>query len=53
MVILVPPVIARPKAELLRTRKTLPRTTMCYDRARNSLDRHPNFILAAFMASGP
>ena len=27
-----------------------PRTTMRYDRARN-LDRHPNCILAAFMAS--
>jgi integrase/recombinase XerD len=29
-----------------------PRTTMRYDRARKNLDRHPNFILAAFMASG-
>jgi hypothetical protein len=29
-----------------------PRTTMRYDRARNSLDRHPNYILAAYMASG-
>jgi integrase/recombinase XerD len=29
-----------------------PRTTMRYDRARNNLDRHPNYILAAFMASG-
>ena len=28
-----------------------PRTTMRYDRARNNLDRHPNYILAAFMAS--
>ncbi|MGW0252112.1 tyrosine-type recombinase/integrase [Nocardia goodfellowii] len=27
------------------------RTTMRYDRARNNLDRHPNYILAAFMAS--
>ena len=25
-----------------------PRTTMRYDRARNNLDRHPNYILAAF-----
>jgi integrase/recombinase XerD len=29
-----------------------PRTTMPYDRARNQLDRHPNYILAARMASG-
>jgi site-specific recombinase XerD len=29
-----------------------PRTTMRYDRARKNLDRHPNYILAAFMASG-
>ena len=29
-----------------------PRTTMRYDRARRDLDRHPNYILAAFMASG-
>ncbi len=28
------------------------RTTMRYDRARTNLDRHPNHILAAFMASG-
>ena len=28
-----------------------PRTTMRYDRARNNLDRHPNYVLAAFMAS--
>jgi integrase/recombinase XerD len=28
-----------------------PRTTMRYDRARNNLDRHPNYILAGFMAS--
>jgi integrase/recombinase XerD len=28
-----------------------PRTTMRYYRARN-LDRHPNYILAAYMASG-
>jgi hypothetical protein len=25
---------------------------MRYDRARRSLDRHPNYILAAYMASG-
>jgi integrase len=29
-----------------------PRTTMRYDRARNQLDRHPNYILAAYVASG-
>ena len=29
-----------------------PRTTMRYDRARKNLDRHPNYILATFMASG-
>jgi len=29
-----------------------PRTTMRYDRARNNLDHHPNYILAAYMASG-
>ena len=28
-----------------------PRTTMRYDRARDNLDRHPNYILEAFMAS--
>jgi hypothetical protein len=29
-----------------------PRTPMRYDRARQNLDRHPNYILAAYMASG-
>ncbi|HSK55113.1 MAG TPA: tyrosine-type recombinase/integrase [Jiangellales bacterium] len=29
-----------------------PRTTMRYDRARKNLDRYPNYILAAHMASG-
>jgi integrase/recombinase XerD len=29
-----------------------PRTTMRYDRARKNLDRHPNYILAAYMGSG-
>jgi hypothetical protein len=28
-----------------------PRTTMRYDRARNNLDRHPNYILPAYMTS--
>jgi integrase/recombinase XerD len=29
-----------------------PRTTMRYDRPRNNLDHHPNYILATFIASG-
>ena len=29
-----------------------PRTTMRYDRARKNLDRHPNYTLAAYVASG-
>jgi integrase/recombinase XerD len=29
-----------------------PRTTMRYDRARKNLDRHPNYILAAYRAPG-
>jgi integrase/recombinase XerD len=29
-----------------------PRTTMRYDRARKNLNRHPNYVLAAYMASG-
>jgi len=29
-----------------------PRTTMGYDRARKNLDRHANYILAAYMAAG-
>ena len=29
-----------------------PRTTIRYDRARKNLDHHPNYILAAFIASG-
>ena len=28
-----------------------PRTTMRYDRARTNLDRHPNYILAAYISS--
>ncbi|GLZ35336.1 hypothetical protein Lesp02_75230 [Lentzea sp. NBRC 105346] len=28
-----------------------PRTTMRYDRARKNVDRHPNYILAAYKAS--
>ncbi|BCB89677.1 hypothetical protein [Phytohabitans suffuscus] len=29
-----------------------PRTTVRYDRARKNLDRHPDYILAAYTASG-
>jgi integrase/recombinase XerD len=29
-----------------------PRTTMRYDRGRQNLDRHPNYIVAAYMACG-
>ncbi|MGA8845808.1 MAG: tyrosine-type recombinase/integrase [Nocardioides sp.] len=29
-----------------------PRTTMGYDRSRRNLDRHPNYILAAYLFSG-
>ncbi|MEU8820429.1 tyrosine-type recombinase/integrase [Actinoplanes sp. NPDC048796] len=29
-----------------------PKTPVRYDRARKNLDRHPNYILAAYMASG-
>ena len=36
----------------LAARHADPRTTMRYDRARRNLDRHPNYILAAYMASG-
>ena len=31
----------------IAARHAAPRTTMRYDRARNNLDRHPNYILAA------
>jgi integrase/recombinase XerD len=36
----------------IAARRADPCTTMCYDRARKNLDRHPNYILAACMASG-
>ena len=36
----------------IAARHAEPRTTMCYGRARKNLDRHPNYILAAYMASG-
>ncbi len=35
-----------------RIHRADPRTTMRYDRTRKNLDRHPNYILAAYMASG-
>ncbi|MGN9804980.1 tyrosine-type recombinase/integrase [Micromonospora sp. L32] len=35
----------------IAARHAAPRTTMRYDRARKNLDRHPNYILAAYMAS--
>jgi hypothetical protein len=35
----------------IAARRADPRTTMRYDRARKNLDRHPNYILAAYMAS--
>jgi integrase/recombinase XerD len=36
----------------IASRHADPRTTMCYDRARTNLDRHPNYTLAAYMSSG-
>jgi integrase/recombinase XerD len=36
----------------IKARHADPKTTMRYDRARMNLDRHPNYILAAYMASG-
>jgi hypothetical protein len=36
----------------IAARHTDPKTTMRYDRERKNLDRHPNYILAAYMASG-
>ena len=41
-----------PRDVQIAARHADPRTTMRYDRARQSLDRHPNYILAAYMASG-
>jgi integrase/recombinase XerD len=35
----------------IATRHADPRTMMRYDRARTNLDRHPNYILAAYMSS--
>ena len=36
----------------IAARRADPRTTMRYDRARKNLDRHPNYVLAAYIASG-
>jgi site-specific recombinase XerD len=36
----------------IAARHSDPRTAMGYDRARKNLDRHPNYILTAYMASG-
>jgi integrase/recombinase XerD len=36
----------------IAARHANPRITMRYDRARKNLDRHPNYVLAAYMASG-
>jgi integrase/recombinase XerD len=36
----------------IAARQADPRTTMRYDRARQNLDRHPNYILATYMDSG-
>ena len=35
----------------IATRHANPRTTMRYDHARKHLHRHPNYVLAAYMAS--
>ena len=42
----------QPARREIAARHADPRTTMRYDRARKNLDRHPNYILAAYMASG-
>jgi integrase/recombinase XerD len=36
----------------IAARHAAPRTTRRFDRARKNLDRHPHYILVAFMASG-
>jgi integrase/recombinase XerD len=40
------------RAVQIAARHADPRTTMRYDRPRKDLDRHPNYILTAYMASG-
>jgi site-specific recombinase XerD len=41
-----------PRAVQIAARHADPKTTMRYDGAGKSLDRHPNYILAAYMAWG-
>ena len=41
-----------PRDVQIAARHADPRTIMRYDRARQNLDRHPNYVLAAYMASG-
>ena len=50
--LLVNPVEVDLRDVQIAARHADPRTTMSYDRARKNLDRHPNYILAAYMASG-
>jgi hypothetical protein len=44
--------VVRARDVQIAARHADPRTTMRYDRARKNLDWHPNYILAAYMASG-
>jgi hypothetical protein len=44
--------IAELRGVQIAARHADPHTTMRYDRARQNLDRHPNYILAAYVASG-
>lgn len=46
------PILRNLRDVQIAARHADPRTTMRYDRARKNLDRHPNYILAAYMASG-
>ena len=49
----LPPAVGRAIDDVqIAARHADPRTTMRYDRARQNLDRHPNYILTAYMASG-
>ena len=41
-----------PRDVQIAARHADPRTTMRHDRASKNLDRHPNYTLAAYMASG-
>jgi hypothetical protein len=41
-----------PRDVQIAARHANPRTTIRYDRARKNLDRPPNYILAAYIASG-